>query len=60
MSAVWGKVSARCTKAAKIYRKTGNLRAVLLLLGHMKVDSTASYRGVELEGALSIVGRNDN
>ena len=34
---------------ALIYRKTGNLRAVQLLLGHPKVDSTVRYLGVELE-----------
>jgi len=46
--------SLRRTKAALIYRKTGNLRAVQLLLGHSKVDSTVRYLGVELEDALSI------
>lgn len=46
--------SLRRTKAAIIYRKTGNLRAVQLLLGHTKVDSTVRYLGVELEDALSI------
>jgi len=40
--------------SAQIYRKTGNLRAVQLLLGHAKVDSTVRYLGVELEDALSI------
>jgi site-specific recombinase XerC len=44
----------RRTKAAVIYRKTGNLRAVQLLLGHTKMDSTVRYLGVELEDALSI------
>jgi site-specific recombinase XerC len=44
----------RRTKAALIYRKTGNLRAVQLLLGHTKMDSTVRYLGVELEDALSI------
>ena len=42
-----------------IYRKTGNLRAVQLLLGHTKVDSTVHYLGVELEDALSIKERID-
>ncbi|MEL6667168.1 MAG: integrase, partial [Pseudomonadota bacterium] len=41
------------------YRKTGNLRAVQLLLGHTKVDSTVCYLGVELEDALSIAERID-
>ena len=40
--------------ATKIYRKTGNLRAVQLLLGHTKMDSTVRYLGVELEDALAI------
>ena len=50
----YGTHSLRRTKAALIYRKTGNLRAVQLLLGHSKVDSTVRYLGVELEDALSI------
>ncbi len=51
--------SMRRTKVAEIYRKTGNLRAVQLLLGHTKVDSTVRYLGVELEDALSIAERID-
>ncbi|MDU8912954.1 tyrosine-type recombinase/integrase [Aestuariicoccus sp. MJ-SS9] len=50
----YGTHSLRRTKAALIYRKTGNLRAVQLLLGHTKVDSTVRYLGVELDDALSI------
>ncbi|NDW02777.1 tyrosine-type recombinase/integrase [Salipiger sp. PrR002] len=46
--------SMRRTKVAQIYRKTGNLRAVQLLLGHCKMDSTVRYLGVELEDALTI------
>ena len=53
----YGTYSLRRTKAAEIYRKTGNLRAVQLLRGHTKVDSTVCYRGVELEDALSIAER---
>jgi len=41
-------------KAAQIYKKTGNLRAVQLLLGHIKMDSTVRYLGVDLEDALEI------
>ena len=44
---------------AEIYRKTSNLRAVQLLLGHTKVDSTVRYLGVEMEDALSIAERVD-
>ncbi len=43
------------TKVTQIYKKTGNLRAVQLLLGHAKMDSTVlRYLGVELEDALAI------
>lgn len=51
--------SMRRTKVAEIYRKTGNLRAAQLLLGHTKVDSTVRYLGVELDDALSISERID-
>ena len=44
----------RRTKAAQIYRKTGNLRAVQLLLGHTKLESTVRYLGIEVEDALSM------
>ena len=37
-----------------IYRRTGNLRAVQLLLGHTKVESTVRYLGIEVEDALTI------
>lgn len=46
--------SLRRTKATLIYRKTGNLRAVQLLLGHEKIDSTVKYLGVEVEDALAL------
>ena len=44
----------RRTKAAQIYKKTGNLRAVQLLLGHTKLENTVRYLGIEVEDALSI------
>jgi site-specific recombinase XerC len=44
----------RRTKVAQIYRKTGNLRAVQLLLGHTKLESTVRYLGIEVDDALSI------
>lgn len=50
----YGTHSMRRTKVAQIYRKTENLRAVQLLLGHTKMDSTVRYLGVELEDALAI------
>ena len=50
----FGTHSMRRTKVAQIYRETGNLRAVQLLLGHCKMDSTVRYLGVDLEDALAI------
>ena len=50
----YGTHSLRRTKAAQIYRKTGNLRAVQLLLGHTKLESTVRYLGVEVDDALII------
>lgn len=50
----YGTHSMRRTKVAQIYRKTGSLRAVQLLLCHTKIDSTVRYLGVELEDALAI------
>jgi len=55
----YGTHSLRRTKAALIYRKTGNLRAVQFLLGHTKVDSTVRYLGVELDDALSVAEKID-
>jgi site-specific recombinase XerC len=51
---VYGTHSMRRTKASIIYRKTGNIRAVQLLLGHTKLDSTVRYLGVEVEDALNL------
>jgi site-specific recombinase XerD len=50
----YGTHSMRRTKVSQIYKKTGNLRVVQLLLGHTKMDSTVRYLGVELEDALAI------
>ena len=51
--------SMRRTKATLIYRRTGNLRAVQLLLGHTKIESTVRYLGVELDDALDIAEKID-
>ena len=51
---VYGTHSMRRTKAAQIYRKTGNLRAVQLLLGHTKLESTVRYLGIEVDDALNM------
>jgi integrase len=50
----YGTHSMRRTKVAQIYKKTGNLRAVQLLLGHTKMDSTVRYLGVDMEDALTL------
>ncbi|HDL86357.1 MAG TPA: integrase [Candidatus Acetothermia bacterium] len=50
----FGTHSLRRTKATLIYRKTGNLRAVQILLGHTKIESTVRYLGVEVDDALAI------
>jgi len=50
----FGTHSLRRTKATLIYRKIGNLRAVQLLLGHTKIESTVRYLGVEVDDALTI------
>ena len=44
----------RRSKVAQIHKKTGNLRAVQLMLGHTKMDSTVRYLGVDIEDALSL------
>jgi hypothetical protein len=53
-SGAYGTHSLRRTKAAQIYRKTGNLRAVQLLLGHTKIESTVRYLGIEVDDALAL------
>ena len=53
-SSAYGTHSIRRTKAAQIYKQTGNLRAVQLLLGHTKLESTVRYLGIAVDDALSI------
>ncbi len=55
----YGTHSLRRTKATLIYRKTGNLRAVQILLGHTKIESTVRYLGVEVDEALAIAEHVD-
>jgi integrase len=50
----YGTHSLRRTKAAMIYKQTGNLRAVQILLGHTKIESTVRYLGVDVEDALEL------
>lgn len=56
---LFGTHSLRRTKATIIYRRTGNLRAVQLLLGHSKIESTVRYLGVEVDDALAIAEQVD-
>ena len=50
----YGTHSLRRTKPSLIYKRTGNLRAVQLLLGHAKLESTVRYLGIEVDDALTI------
>ena len=50
----YGTHSLRRTKASIIYKATGNLRAVQILLGHTKIESTVRYLGVDVEDALTL------
>jgi integrase len=56
---IYGTHSLRRTKATLIYRRTGNLRAVQLLLGHTKIESTVRYLGIEVDDALAIAEQVD-
>ena len=56
---LFGTHSLRRTMATLIYRRTGNLRAVQLLLGHTKIESTVRYLGIEVDDALSIAEQVD-
>jgi integrase len=57
--AAYGTHSLRRTKATLIYRRTKNLRAVQLLLGHTKLESTVQYLGIELDDALEIAEQTE-
>ena len=56
---LYGTHSLRRTKATLIYRRTGNLRAVQLLLGHTKIESTVPYLGIEVDVAIAIAEQVD-
>lgn len=57
--AVYGTHTMRRTKATLIYRRTKNLRAVQLLLGHTKLESTVRYLGIEVDDALEIAEQTE-
>ena len=56
---LFGTHSLRRTKVTLIYRRTGNLRAVQLLLRHTKIESTVRYLGIEVDDALAIAEQVD-
>ncbi|MGY0713298.1 tyrosine-type recombinase/integrase [Azospirillum argentinense] len=58
-AATYGTHSMRRTKATLIYRRTGNLRAIQLLLGHTKLESMARYLGIEVEDVLALAEQTE-
>jgi integrase len=58
-TAAYGTHTLRRTKASLIYRRTKNLRAVQLLLGHTKLESTVRYLGIEVDDALEIAEQTE-
>ena len=57
--ALYGTHSLRRTKVALIDKRTGNLRACQLVLGHSKLDSTVRYLGIEVDDALFLSEQTD-
>lgn len=57
--AEYGTHSLRRTKVAMIYRATGNIRAIQILLGHTKIENTVRYLGVDVEDALLLAERTE-
>ncbi len=55
----YGTHSLRRTKASIIYRATGNLRAIQILLGHSKIENTVRYLGVDIEDALTLAEKTE-
>ena len=58
-AAAYGTYTMRRTKATLIYRRTKNLRAVQLLLGHTKLESTVRYLGIEVDDTLEIAEQTE-
>ena len=55
----YGTHSLRRTKASMIYKATGNIRAIQILLGHSKIENTVRYLGVDVEDALLLAERTE-
>jgi integrase len=53
----YGTYSMRRTKASFIYRATGNLRAIQILLGHSNIKNTVRYLGVDVDDAIALAER---
>jgi integrase len=58
-ASAYGTHSLRRTKGSLIYRRTKNLRAVQLLLGHTKLESTVRYLGIEVDDALEMAEQTE-
>ena len=58
-ASAYGTHSMRRTKASLIYRRTKNLRAVQLLLGHTKIESTVRYLGIEVDDAVELAEQTE-
>jgi integrase len=58
-SSAYGTHSIRRTKASLIYRRTKNIRAVQILLGHTKLESTVRYLGIEVDDALELAEQTE-
>ena len=56
---IYGTHSMRRTKVSLVYRRTKNLRAVQLLLGHTKLESTVQYLGIEVDDALELAEQTE-
>ncbi len=56
---LYGTHTLRRTKATYLYRKTGNLRAVQLLLGHKSIENTVRYLGIDVDDALELSAQAD-
>jgi len=52
-------ISLRRTKASIIYKGTGNIRAIQILLGHSKIENTVRYLGVDIEDALTLAEKTE-
>lgn len=55
----YGTHSLRLTKASIIYKATGNIRAIQILLGHSKIENTVRYLGVDIKDALTLAEKTE-